>query len=195
MAWLFHLDQVQNWAYMDNVFTPEECDRIKKIALSKNKEEGSIIGKDNKNIQVDTLRKNSLVWLTEQDQDLIWMYEKLAQATISLNNQFFKFDLYGFTEALQFTEYNAPNDFYIQHIDKLLYGNSRKLSIVVQLTNPDEYEGGELQFNTGGNELEVAHRTQGTLIAFPSYVVHAVSPVTKGVRHSLVGWTSGPDFK
>ena len=70
----------------------------------------------------------------------------------------------------------------------------RKLSISVQLTNPEEYEGGELKlyFQDKGT---VVDKTQGTLILFPSYVLHEVMPVTKGERNSLVTWVTGKQFK
>jgi PKHD-type hydroxylase len=66
--------------------------------------------------------------------------------------------------------------------------------MVVQLTDPDEYEGGELELCLGGEPF-VVPREQGTLITFPSYVLHRVKPTTKGTRHSLVGWVTGRPFR
>jgi PKHD-type hydroxylase len=190
MAWLFHLDTVENWAYTDNVFSPEECDKIKRIALSKNKEDG-IIGDDTVNHKV---RKNSVVWINERDKELKWMYERLAHTAMNLNNQFFKFELFGFCEDMQFTEYKAPGEFYSEHMDKVYNGISRKLSFVVQLTDPEEYEGCVLKLNTGGNPTTLK-KDQGTVFAFPSYILHQVTPITKGIRHSLVCWVGGNNFK
>ena len=70
----------------------------------------------------------------------------------------------------------------------------RKLSISIQLTNPEDYEGGELYLynDDKGNLMD---KTQGTLIIFPSYVLHEVMPVTKGERNSLVTWVTGKQFK
>jgi PKHD-type hydroxylase len=70
----------------------------------------------------------------------------------------------------------------------------RKLSISIQLTNPDEYEGGELYLYQS-DKGELMDKTQGTLIMFPSYVLHEVMPVTKGTRNSLVTWVTGKQFK
>lgn len=70
---------------------------------------------------------------------------------------------------------------------------NRKLSLVCQLSDPSEYEGGEFQINPGGSIL-VPERTKGTVIIFPSYLVHRVAPVTKGTRRSLVLWVEGPAF-
>jgi PKHD-type hydroxylase len=194
MAWLFHLDTVENWAYMDNVFSPEECDKIKRIALAKGKENGTVMG-DGKKGKIDPkIRKNSVVWLNERDKDLSWMYQRLASTAMNLNEQFFKFDLFGFCEDMQFTEYKAPGEFYSEHMDKVYNGISRKLSIVVQLTDPEEYEGCELKLNTGGEHI-VIRKNQGSVFAFPSYIMHQVTPITKGTRHSLVSWIAGKNFK
>ena len=71
--------------------------------------------------------------------------------------------------------------------------SSRKISIVVQLSDPLEYEGGELQISDGGTN-RVCEKTKGTIIIFPSYLLHRVTPVTKGTRRSLVLWVTGPPF-
>lgn len=194
MAWLFNIDTVENWAYMDNVFTEEECEKIKRIALKKHKKEASVHGEDRTNIIDPKIRKNSVVWLSPKDEELTWMFRKLAHAAMTLNEQFFKFDLYGFCEDIQFTEYKAPGEFYSEHMDKVWNGVSRKLSIVVQLTDPEKYKGCELKINTGG-EPTVLKKDQGTVFAFPSYIMHQVTPVTKGTRHTLVAWIGGKNFK
>ena len=72
----------------------------------------------------------------------------------------------------------------------------RKLSISIQLTNPEEYEGGELKLYDGDDEEGIVmDKTQGTLIIFPSYVLHEVMPMNKGERNSLVTWITGKQFK
>lgn len=194
MAWLFNIDTVENWAYMDNIFSPEECDKIKRIALAKEKEKAYIIGENQKDEINTKIRKNSVVWVNEKDKDLNWVYQKLANVATNLNNQFFNFDLYGFCEDMQFTEYKAPGEFYAEHMDKIYNGTSRKLSLVVQLTDPKDYEGCELKINVGGSPVAMK-KDQGTVFAFPSYIMHQVTPVTKGTRHTLVAWIGGSNFK
>ena len=71
--------------------------------------------------------------------------------------------------------------------------NYRKLSITVQLSDPSDYEGGDLQFLIT-REPVTAKREKGNAIVFPSFMIHQVKPVTKGVRYSLVCWCSGPAF-
>ena len=99
-------------------------------------------------------------------------------------------------EGLQFTEYKSPGQHYDMHIDKLSGGVVRKLTFVLQLTDPDTYEGSDLEMILGaGKDTFKTLRTRGTLILFPSYNLHRVTPITKGTRHSLVGWITGKPFK
>ena len=69
----------------------------------------------------------------------------------------------------------------------------RKLTIVAQLTRSEEYEGGELQLNPAGQPF-TASRGIGDAILFASFVLHRVTPVTSGLRHSLTCWVHGPEF-
>ena len=72
---------------------------------------------------------------------------------------------------------------------------SRKLSLVMQLSDPEEYEGGELQIMVGGEKPISINKQKGLVVVFPSWAVHQVTPVTKGLRQSLVAWVSGPNFR
>jgi PKHD-type hydroxylase len=74
-------------------------------------------------------------------------------------------------------------------------GPYRKLSFSIQLSNPNDYEGSELQINTGGPIYNTVPKEQGTLVAFPSFIMHKVTPLTRGKRYSLVAWIHGPNWK
>ena len=80
------------------------------------------------------------------------------------------------------------------HIDRNMGIATRKLSLSLQLSAPEDYEGGDLELWFGGEPVK-ANRERGMITFFPSYVMHRVTPVTKGVRYSLVCWVSGPPFK
>ena len=69
----------------------------------------------------------------------------------------------------------------------------RKLTIVVQLSEPDAYTGGDLEVMPGANIIS-ADRARGTATLFPSFVLHRVTPVTVGERHSLTVWCHGAPF-
>jgi PKHD-type hydroxylase len=194
MSWLLQRDMVEHWAYWDDAFSAGECEKIINYALQKPKERGSISGTFDSPSTVDTTyRNNSIIWINETDPNIRFVMERLTDIVNELNSKYFKFNLYGFCEPLQFTEYNAPSEYYKKHIDKMYNGAIRKLSIVVQLTDPAEYEGGELLIDLGTELL--TRKTQGSVIVFPSYVLHEVKPVTKGTRHSLVAWLAGDPFK
>ena len=113
-----------------------------------------------------------------------------------MNSQFYKFELTGFGEALQLTNYDhSEQGMYGWHQDYgSVGGPSRKLSLVLQLTDPSEYEGGNLQIMTSGEPINV-HKQRGLVTVFPSYTVHQVTPVTQGSRQSLVAWITGPEFR
>jgi PKHD-type hydroxylase len=187
-CWNFYLDQINNYAFWNNAFSIEECNTIIDIGKSK----GLIQGKTNGE-RKQKIRKSEISWLFPCD-DMDWVFRRCTDIIMELNNSYFKFDLHGFNEGFQFTNYVAPGGKYGKHIDKTFNGIIRKLSMSLQLSNPSEYEGGELHlYDT--DEGTLMDKSQGTLIVFPSYTLHEVSPVTKGERNSLVGWVTGNQFK
>ena len=121
-------------------------------------------------------------------------------------------------ESMQYTQY-GPGQFYSWHNDSGLachykpvtVGNRmegraqdfveentelvRKLSFVLQLSDPDDYEGGNLQLLDESGVSYFAPRKRGTIILFGSRTQHRVLPVKSGLRKSIVGWTVGPRWK
>jgi PKHD-type hydroxylase len=193
-AWSFTSDHVEHWAYFDNLFTPEECAQIIKIGESKmvgNSKAVVGLGPD-VGVQL-AMRDSSISWLYFAD-DMEWVFRRVTDAVTSLNNQYFKFDLFGFSEGFQFTRYDAPSGFYGMHTDKFLNGPVRKLSLTIQLSAPEDYEGGELAFQVN-SRIDVMPKEHGKIIVFPSYVLHEVRPITKGTRYSLVAWITGAPFR
>jgi PKHD-type hydroxylase len=63
------------------------------------------------------------------------------------------------------------------------------------LTDSALYEGGDLEIWQGGEVRDKTPRGSGIVIIFPSYMMHRVTPVTKGVRRSLVLWVGGEHYK
>jgi PKHD-type hydroxylase len=186
--WQFQSDKIENWAYMDNLFTPEECAEIIRIGENKLLQKATI--SDNK--KVSEIRDSQVSWLYGNDVEFV--FRRVTDAVLNLNDQFFNFDLFGLAEGFQFTRYDAPSGFYGMHIDKNLYGSVRKLSLTIQLSEPEKYEGGELALQLS-KEAELMPKELGKMIVFPSYVLHEVRPVTKGTRYSLVAWVTGKPFK
>ena len=185
-TWSFESDKVNDCAYWNNFLTKEECQKIILIGKSKVLEEGNAVN-NNK------ARDSNISWLAPSD-DLHWLYRKLTDTITSLNNRFFGFELEGFAEGLQFTNYKAPNGKYNRHVDRAYNWQVRKLSITVQLSNPNDYEGGNLELINGDKPI-ICEKQQGKLYAFPSFMLHRVTPITKGERNSLVAWVTGSSFR
>jgi PKHD-type hydroxylase len=187
-SWNFKVDQVSLYAFWNNAFSKEECQTIINIAKDKGLIRGTTFGESD-------VRDSKISWLYPID-DIDWVFRRVTDITLNLNERFFKFDLFGLNEGFQFTNYESPSGKYGKHVDRAMNIPVRKLSISIQLTNPEEYEGGELKLYDGDDDkANVMDKTQGTLIMFPSYVLHEVMPVTKGERNSLVTWVTGKQFK
>jgi PKHD-type hydroxylase len=145
--------------------------------------------------------RQSQVFFIEPSEESKWLYELLTDVIGYHNERFYNFNLTGI-ETMQFSEYPEGAGFYAPHQDwgaGLVQGRSdicRKLSFTVQLSNPDSYEGGDLNIHCGDiNPLDPSLlREFGSITVFPSFMVHEVTPVTRGTRRSLVGWVVGPDF-
>jgi PKHD-type hydroxylase len=136
-------------------------------------------------------------WLPfpEADSRTGWVYTLCADVAQQANATFWQFDLTGFYDKLHCLSY-GPNGHFEWHRDS--GDNSlrpqRKLSFSIMLSDPDEYEGGDLQI-FDGSPTTVNAKAKGTFIVFPSWVQHRVTPVTKGERKSLVGWIGGPKLR
>lgn len=187
LSWSFYTDKIESFAYHENVFTKAQCESI--IKLGKDNLDFAKVGGGDIDKKV---RDSKTSWLNPNENDT-WIFQRITDVILNLNHQFFNFDLWGMAEGLQFTEYSAPNGCYNFHTDCVYKGVIRKLSLSVQLSDPNDYEGGEFIINNG-KEM-ILPKTQGTLFAFPSYALHGVKPVTKGTRYSLVAWITGPQFK
>jgi PKHD-type hydroxylase len=193
-SWGLYHDHVEDFAYWDGAFTPEECEQVTQLAKEYTPNLGTILSDKDGFTGDYSIRVCGVAFLSPDHME--WFYQKLSYYIHELNNRYFRFDLFGLSENLQFTQYVAPTGKYDSHIDKAFGAQIRKLSIVVQMSKSEDYEGGDLQILTSGEEKpRNVKRDLGTLVAFPSYTLHRVTPVTKGVRNSLVGWVTGAPFK
>lgn len=188
-SWSFTADHVANCAVYHDVFPLNDLDKIIEYGKSYDLENAKLAN----GVENTDYRKNKSAFLAPRNYN--GLYRRLTDVCMILNNEYFKFDVFGFMEGLQFTEYNAPGDYYDEHMDKLYSGLVRKLTFVLQLTDSNEYDGCDLELITGGRDVAKMKRDRGTLIMFPSYILHRVTPITRGTRHSLVGWITGAPFK
>lgn len=186
-------ESVEPFVWWEGAFTDQELDWLQQRASSSENcaQVGGMLDKEG----LSKIRRSKVSWL-ENTSDTSWIFKKLSDVVSPLNSQFYRFDLTGFGEPLQLTNYDqSEHGMYGWHQD---FGGSRnisrKLSVVLQLTDPSQYEGGNLQIMTGMEPITV-RKQRGLIVAFPSFTVHQVTPVTHGSRQSLVAWISGPAFK
>ena len=184
---------------------PDVCEQIVKDCKQNILNEASVYNYGNKSGREDPkIRKTSVHFIKGKDNninELAWHFLREA------NRIQFNYEL-TFFQAIQFAEYK-DGGFYEWHQDASGIdpeNETRKLSLTLVLSNPDTFEGGELQFYNGGRPLEdmgeitaeqVTNdiKAQGSVIVFDSRDFHRVTPVVKGIRHSVVCWCVGPNFK
>ena len=210
---------LQNYYYyFQNALTPRFCDEVIKygilqqeeLALTGGQTEKINKGKDLSEEDLKDLKKkrdSNIVWLNDK-----WIYNEIHPYIHQANRLAgWNFD-WDFSESCQFTKYKL-NQFYDWHCDSWenpysdpkdvnRHGKIRKLSVTCSLSAPEDYEGGELEFDFRNQDpdkpsirkcAEISKR--GSIVVFPSHVWHRVKPVTKGTRYSLVIWNLGYPFK
>lgn len=180
------------FAYATNCFDQEEIEKIIQIGKGRY---GGKAELENGGFN-SSIRNCTISWI-DADEESKDIFVKLSEIVNTLNDKFYKYDLTEM-ESLQYTEYSSESsDFYTSHSDDgYKFNLFRKLSVSVQLSGADEYSGGDLVFYRNTlSEGTIAPKDAGTVIVFPSFVIHEVQKITAGSRKSLVTWVNGPRFK
>lgn len=179
-----------NYYYYVNAFTNDEIDTLVAMASKLPKQEAKV-GSGEDQVQSD-YRISEISWIP-QDENFAWVYDRISELAIAANNQMWNYDLWGYHDDLQYTMYNGGGGHYDWHVDIGPGMSNRKLSCVIQLSDPKDYEGGELELNQGF--ITQVPKEKGLVCFFSSFVLHRVTPVTSGKRISLVSWISGPSLR
>src|SRR5688572_11905827 len=149
------------------------------------------LGPGNTNAEI---RRSQVVMLGEEPK-YDWLYERLWSAAQECNRLFFCVDIAGVEANVQLARYDSSDrGFYGWHTDFAGIRPLRKLSISIQLSRSEDYEGGDLELMYG-QEPQRVERSRGAFIAFPSFMLHRVTPVTRGTRWSLVAWILGTRWR
>ena len=200
--------------YFKSALTPKFCSEVieygnshqDNIAKTANFTNQDLSNKELKNLQKK--RNSNVAWL-----DDFWIYKEILPYVEEANEKAgWNFNI-NCAEACQFTKY-GPGQYYGWHFDsypkpynkpenKHLHNKIRKISVTCNLTDPNNYIGGELEFNLNNPENKkkdnyitcTEAKFRGSIIVFPSFVWHRVKPVLTGKRYSLVIWTGGESFK
>ncbi len=180
-----------NYYYFDNAFSEDELTRIHNIANSYPKIAATTVGDEGLN--VSEYRKSSVVWLPDEPKSL-WLYNKISDLAHTANTNMWNYDIWGYNDQLQYTIYEGNGGHYDWHADLGPSISNRKLSCVLQLSDPNDYEGGGLELNSGAGSIKI-EKKKGRIVFFSSFVLHRVTPVTSGTRISLVTWLSGRNLR
>lgn len=141
---------------------------------------------------------------TQRDTNICWVHDRLDPVSLLMFNYVLRANLnaewfveLSSIEPIQLGQYK-DGGFYKPHQDsnygsENAFGLTRKLSIVLMLSDADAYEGGDLVLKLGEDVIAPRHR--GTIIVFPSTTYHTVTPVTKGERFTAVGWVVGKPWR
>jgi PKHD-type hydroxylase len=186
---------LQNYYWYKEGFNKEELNKIYEGVAKLPFNDATVFGSDNPEV-LKQIRSSSVKWIPK-NEEWMWLYEKLMSYASTANNEVWKFNLISAQELIQYTEYyDSAEGHYDWHQDiGPGIGSQRKVSITVQLSEPDEYEGGDLEMWSGGNHVAVAERGAGVVFIFPSYMMHRVTKVTKGTRRSFVLWVGGDHYR
>ena len=181
-----------NYYYYKNIFSEQE---IKNILFQLQKipyENAKVLSGE----PTEDIRKSKVKWIPETD-DWNWIYKRMLEAALEANQKLWHFDIIK-SEMIQYTEYSDKDKGHYnwhQDLGQDIYSH-RKISISVQLSDPNNYGGGDLQFWYGGESNTVSvEKSLGEATIFPSYMMHRVTEVNWGTRKSLVLWIGGCHFK
>ena len=199
--------------YFKQALSPKVCDDMIKYGKSFQDGLAKIGGHegDTAKINIKNLKKkrnSNIVWLNDP-----WIYNQIHPYVHMANkNAGWNFD-WDYSESCQFTKYNKKQ-FYGWHRDSWeipyhepnnprRHNKIRKLSVTISLSGPEDYKGGNLEFNLNKGDLSQKFnklickeiRPRGSIVVFPSFTLHRVQPVTKGTRYSLVVWNLGYPFR
>ena len=167
-------------------------------AMEKSMTGGGMLGDGSfaQSIADNAIRKSTQRWIATDH----WLSGMMAHFIREANKNYFQFDLIGWSDQIQYTEYNGKGTHYKWHCDTnhsvLIPNTVRKLSISLLLSDPSDYDGGEFQIlNSDASTMKTFKPDIGQAIIFPSYLTHRVRPLKSGKRVSLVGWYGGSPFR
>jgi PKHD-type hydroxylase len=172
------------------LFAPDECDRViawgEKAGWSMRKEAMSAApdAKINR-------RKQREIDPRDAHHEMAWFAEKLHSTIFALNHEIWHFNITHLSEIYVF-RYDVGDHFSL-HADLAPEHCDRKIGVLVQLSDGADYEGGVLEY--GFAPVGVASRRRGSILAFPAWMPHRISPITSGVRYSAACFALGPSFR
>ena len=183
-----NVDQT-NYYWFKEGFTLNEIKSIENLSMDFPYEKATTVSSE----PDSEARKSKIKWL-HLNSKTDWVYNKIVDMAIEANTTW-KFNLHSIIDSIQYTEYYEGGGQYDWHVDIGPKNIShRKVSVTIQLSDTNDYEGGDLELWTGSGHFKLP-RDKGVATFFPSFTMHRVTPVTKGIRKSLVLWIGGEHYK
>ena len=197
---LHYISKRDTTAYWNNLFTDEELDQIFEYCNDLPAETAHTGHQKTEQTTREDVRKSQVAWVY-RNNDTEWIFSRYDGAVQRINTSLFNVDIEPLS-SLQFTRYEEDGGHYDWHWDMQLAPEpfepniirQRKISVVTQLNDPEDYNGGVLKVGPCGRIYDI-DQGKGVTCMFLSFVNHMVTPVTKGTRYSLVGWYEGPDWR
>ena len=180
------------YAVMNNAFSEDEIAKIRFLEKIIKFDDGVVVDSAGGNSQ--SKERDCKVSFLNVDDNTAWIYQRIAAHVSRVNYDKFMENVQHIA-PLQYTIYKKGQH-YNWHYDVINHWTpyKRKISGILMLSDPDEYEGGDLEIWTGG-DFKTIERKQGCAIIFPSFLMHRITPITKGIRRSLVLWVGGDSYK
>lgn len=181
------------YAHMVQAFNAEEVEKIREIEELQTFQQGTVGGGTKSPEEIKKARDSSVFFMAH-DENTNWLYQKMGSLIGTANKDHFMYNVDDFG-PMQYTKYEL-NGHYTWHWD-VFFGyqiKQRKISVVVMLNDPEDYEGGDFQICINGNldEIRTIRPNKGDALFFASWMPHRVCPVTSGERNTLVTWVTGP---
>ena len=187
-------DNINHTTYywFKNGFNDEEIKKIKDYVKNIEFQKGTIFNQQNNGYN-RSIRDSEIKWI-KYNEETQWLYDKIYNYANIANNKIYQFKLHYSLDDIQYSRYSL-NGKYDFHVDIGSGRNSmRKLSCSILLNDPEEFEGGNFEFQTGKNPEKVP-LIKGSVVFFPSFFLHRVCEITKGSRESLVLWIGGDSYE
>ena len=184
-------------------FSPSFCERVIEEGEKLKILTGATLGLKGK-LGSNTDARDSKLAFFDFEPQFQWLYDAVLEPVFAANKQHWRFHVSA-CEPMQYTTYET-GQFYGWHPDQHsepypdgpFKGMTRKLSVTIQLSDPGDYDGGDFEVRDycdyDARQTLTTMRPRGSVLVFPSFLMHQVSPVSRGVRRSLVCWIVGPPF-
>lgn len=182
----------QDYYWFPEAFTKDELIQIEELVKDVNQVEADTFNAEG----ISDVRRSKIKWLHKSSKTE-WLYARILELITEANSELWQFDVTNMNESIQYTEYHAEDSgHYTWHQDiGPGIAAQRKISITIQLSESNSYEGGDLQIWQGGDSVINTQRGAGVAVLFPSYMMHRVTKTTKGIRKSLVLWVGGSSYR